>query len=124
MLSALIIDDDADLLEMVGTILTNHGIKATCVGHADEITEILKKKKPDIILMDIYFGNADGREVCRTLKSSKRFHSIPIILYSAGQITSASVNDSKADDFISKPFNIRELMRKIGSLIKAKPSAN
>ncbi|RYY50247.1 MAG: response regulator, partial [Chitinophagaceae bacterium] len=71
---------------------------------------------PDVILMDIYLGNADGRIICKELKSDDKFNTIPVILYSAGNITSQSITDAMADSFIVKPFNNTEILDKIQEL--------
>jgi CheY-like chemotaxis protein len=67
--------------------------------------------------MDIYLGDADGRELCNSLKTSDKFGHIPVILYSAGNITTSSVKESQADDYLTKPFDNLQLVKKIRSLI-------
>src|SRR5688572_29255750 len=118
--TVLVVDDDTDLLEMISLVLASNGIKVNCLNNGNDFWNFLSDNSPDVVLMDIFLGDLDGRELCRTIKSSQRFKYIPVILYSAGQVTPASIEDSLADDFISKPFDIVQLIRKIGLLIHCK----
>ena len=116
--AVLVVDDDIDLLEMVAMALTMQDFQVECLSKGQQLFETLSLSKPDLLLMDIYLGDADGRELCRTLKKSEQFRDIPTILYSAGYITASSIRDSLADDFIVKPFDITILGDKIKSLAK------
>ncbi|MEO5562496.1 MAG: response regulator [Chitinophagaceae bacterium] len=112
-MEVLIVDDDVDLLEMVSLVLRRHAMTVTCLVNGSGVLESIQTKKPDIILMDIYLGDSDGRDLCRTIKSTKEFQDIPVILYSAGNIPAASIETSGANDFITKPFDISVLVNKI-----------
>src|SRR5687768_5200630 len=109
MWTILVVDDDSDLLEMVSLVLTSNAIKVNCLSNGNNLLDYLSNDKPDVILMDIFLGDLDGRKICRSIKSSQRLKYIPIILYSAGQIPISTIEDSLADDFISKPFEIIQL---------------
>jgi len=113
MLNVLIVDDDEDISEMVSLILNTNGINSKWLSDGNHLFEWLASDKPDIILMDIYLGNSDGRVLCRNLKNMENFKHIPVVLYSAGNITTLSIRESLADDFISKPFDISNLLKKI-----------
>jgi DNA-binding response OmpR family regulator len=78
----------------------------------------MEELHPDLVLMDIYLGDSDGRVLCKQLKSSKEFGLVPIILYSAGYIANSSIRDSMADDFLVKPFDIKQLLAKISTALK------
>ncbi len=115
MLNVLILDDDQDLLDMVSLTLTTNNMKSSCINDSNMLTDSIVNNKPDIILMDIYLGESDGRELCRNLKTTTAFRDIPVILYSAGNISEASIRHSLANDFIPKPFDISQLIRTIRS---------
>lgn len=115
MMQVLVVDDDKDLLEMVSIVLKSHHIKVDCLSGGNQLFESITVNKPDIILMDVYLGDADGRDLCRSLKNSRQYQDIPVILYSAGNIPPASIRDSLANDFISKPFDISQLVKRINS---------
>ena len=113
MKKVLVVDDDTDLLEMVQMVLVRHNMNVQIISKGAGLYDSLREIKPDIILMDIFLGDSDGRELCFELKQSQEFKDIPVILYSAGHITSASIRESLADDFLVKPFDISKLVSKI-----------
>lgn len=113
MIKVLVLDDDADLLEMVEIVLTHHKMNVFPIKHSNELFDSINKIEPDIILMDIYLGEEDGRALCRQLKTSEEHGHVPVILYSAGDISDNSVEESMANEFIPKPFDINLLVNKI-----------
>ena len=112
----LIVDDDEDLLEMVSMILSQAGMEVHTAFKADKFKQTILEIKPDLILMDIYLDELDGRELCREIKLLKEFASIPVILYSAGVISADTIAASLADEFILKPFDNAQLLKKINAL--------
>jgi CheY-like chemotaxis protein len=120
----LIVDDEADLLEMVGYGLARYGLTTTCVTNTADFFPMLKVKPPDAILMDIYLGYADGREICRQIKCDSNYAQIPVILYSAGNISDESIKQSGADAFIAKPFGVQDLAEKLIELCRPDLTSN
>ncbi|MBC7949800.1 MAG: response regulator [Chitinophagaceae bacterium] len=116
MIDVLIVDDDPDLLEMISLALSNYNMRVDCLNEGKSLIDSVSKKRPDVILLDIYLGDTDGRDLCQTIKSSNQYREIPIILYSAGNITSKSITESQADAFFTKPFNIDQLVDRITTL--------
>ncbi|MEP7279035.1 MAG: response regulator [Bacteroidota bacterium] len=114
--SVLIVDDDTDLLEMVDLVLSNAGMNANCIYDAATLFDSVTHIRPDIVVMDVFLGEQDGRSLCYSLKTSENFKDIPIILYSAGIISGESVRNALADAFLIKPFNIHALIAKIKEL--------
>ena len=112
MKSILVVDDDADLAEMMVMLLKSAGLRVKNINTGSLFFDTVDTFVPDIILMDIYLGEHDGRHLCRELKDSDK-GSVPVILYSAGHITNASISESLADAFISKPFEIDNMLEKI-----------
>ena len=101
---------------MVELVLMHNDFRVSVLNHAAPLFETVKQRKPDIILMDIYLGDADGRQLCHTLKTSKDFAAIPVILYSAGFISPVTIEESLADDFLPKPFDNAQLVEKLRML--------
>lgn len=118
MINVLIVDDDEELLFMMGLMIKSHHMKATCIGMGAEILPSLETAQFDLILMDIFLGGDDGRHLTRRFKTDDRYSHIPILLYSAGNIETASIRESLADDFIQKPFEMPVLIEKIRGLVK------
>jgi DNA-binding response OmpR family regulator len=113
----LVVDDDEDLLEMVTLVFMSRGMEVSSLNRGSGFLETVEQEKPDIIIMDIFLGDADGRDLCRKYKESANAHSLPVILYSAGNIPPASIESSRADDFLQKPFDIGFLMKRVNQLL-------
>jgi DNA-binding response OmpR family regulator len=117
MVRVLIVDDDIDLLEMICLMASSNGFNPTCVSSGKAALEALEKEKFSLLLMDIFLGDYDGRQIARELKESINYSHIPILLYSAGQIEPSSIAESKAEGFIQKPFNMHDMIYRIRTLI-------
>jgi DNA-binding response OmpR family regulator len=113
----LIVDDDKDLLEMVEMTLSRLGYHITTLAKGACFFNIIESSHPDIILLDIFLGDADGRTLCYNLKLQPAYENIPVILYSAGYVPHSTIEHSKADEFITKPFEIKSLLEKIKKLL-------
>ncbi len=113
MIKVLVLDDDVDLLEMVEMVLRHHKMTVFPIQHSSMLFDTINKIEPDIILMDIFLGDADGRSLCRQLKTSAEHSQVPVLLYSAGYIIDNSIEDSMANEFLPKPFDINLLVNKI-----------
>ena len=118
----LLVDDDKDLLEMVSLALEIKKVHVFAVTDFEQVFPTLRSAKPGLVLMDIYLGDADGREICRQIKSDEEFQHIPVILYSAGNIDQQSILDSKANVFIKKPFELSHLYQTIQELLGGESS--
>ena len=113
----LLVDDDADLLEMVDMVLTKQGYNVSTSSNGSSFFDRVHSFKPDLILLDIFLGDADGRTLCRQLKQATGQKDIPVILYSAGNIPRYTIENSLADDFVAKPFDIKKLAEKMQSML-------
>lgn len=109
----LIVDDDEDLLEMVSMMLKINGMQVKGLNAGKLLNAGLTEFDPDILLMDIYLGDSDGRELARDLKDSSRYSHLPVVLYSAGEIEQSSIQASGADYFLRKPFEMSDLINQI-----------
>lgn len=117
MTKILVVDDDEDILEMMELVLNAYEFAPVCIAKGIDVADTVEKVKPALILMDIYLGKQDGRTICHSLKKSPAFSQIPVILYSAGHISSESIKESCADAFVIKPFNVAELIHRIRQFI-------
>lgn len=117
MYKVLVVDDDLDLLEMVGMALTKPGYAISTINNGKSFFDRIESFKPDLILLDIFLGDADGRALCLQLKQVPEYWHIPVILYSAGHIPSQTIEKSRANAFLTKPFDIKQLFEKIQGLL-------
>ena len=118
MVKVLLVDDDEDLLEMVTLMLTANNFQVESLPRGDLLFDAIEAQTPDILLMDVFLGDSDGRQLCRQLKSSHTYAGFPIFLYSAADISNASFKESNADFFLRKPFNMTELVNNIYERVK------
>jgi len=110
----LILDDDADILDMLAYLLTESGYEVSTMLRGDRVLETIRSFHPDLILMDVMLANLDGRVICRGLKAQPETNALPVILISGTHDLSESLNQKGApNDFVAKPFDIEYLLKKI-----------
>jgi DNA-binding response OmpR family regulator len=119
MTKVLLVDDDLDLLEMVCLMLRTNDLDANCLSKGKEVLASLGSLNPDIVVMDIFLGDSDGRDLCRQIKDEIKYAGVPVLLYSAGNITDSSINECRADDFLRKPFDMHVLVDRIRTLARS-----
>ena len=115
----LVVDDDPDLLEMICLMILSNNMSPLCVSSGSQALKAMEDETFDLLLMDIYLGDLDGRDLSRKLKEDLRFRSVPILLYSAGEISAPSIISSMADGFIQKPFNMTVLIQRMRIMMAA-----
>lgn len=109
----LVLDDDPDICSMLKMVLDYHGYGAVDADGEEKATEILANNHVDLIIMDMLLSGADGTDICRRLKQDEQRSSIPILMFSAHPNAEKICLEAGADDFISKPFEMNELIDKI-----------
>ena len=99
----LVVDDDQDLAEMLGIVLTGAGIDVEMVGRGDEALDAFRETKPDLVLLDVMLPGIDGVEVCKLIRAESM---VPIVMLTARGDTQDVVAglEAGADDYIVKPF--------------------
>jgi CheY-like chemotaxis protein len=116
----LIADDEQDQREMLTTCLTHAGYRTVGVASGDQVLSAVRYERPALILLDIAMPKLDGYSVCKLLKSHPDVAGIPVVFMTAG----ATINDKLAgltlgaDEFLMKPFDLRELVLRIKLLLK------
>jgi len=115
----LIVDDEPDILMLVEIRLKASGYETLTAVNGLQALEVVKKQKPDLILLDLCLPEMEGSEVVKKIKSHKELKRIPIILFAA---TSAhiveTVKECGADDYCIKPFDAKKLLKKLELLLK------
>ena len=110
----LVVDDDEGILEAFELVLTEAGYEVELSTKDGEyIWGRIKDNRPDLIILDVLLSGSDGRTICKRLKGDKTTKSIPIIMVSAHPDAEKSVKDCGADDFIPKPFEMINLLKKV-----------
>ena len=116
----LVVDDEKDILEFLSYNLKREGAKVYTASNGREAIEIARKKKPDLILLDVMMPEMDGMETCIELrKIDKLNNSVIAFLTARGEDYSQIAGfDAGADDYISKPVKPRVLVSRIKALLR------
>jgi CheY-like chemotaxis protein len=108
----LIADDDSAILEAMTLMVGDEGYDVTSTADGQTMENVYKLK-PDLVLLDIRMAGVDGRDICRQLKNQKSTKNIPIIMISANKDAEEIAKEAGADDFITKPFQMDDLLEKV-----------
>ena len=113
----LIIDDDEDLSMIISDMLTDQGYNVTLAGDSETAFGVLAERKFDLILLDINLPDAVGFDVCKELR---RVSEVPVIFASARTSETDRIIglDIGGDDYIPKPFSMKELLSRIKALMR------
>lgn len=123
--SILVVEDEADIRELIRYNLAKDGYTVRCAGSGEEALHSASQEPPALILLDLMLPGMDGFEVCRRLKQSPATAVIPIIMLTArGEDTDiVSGLELGADDYVTKPFRPQVLLARIRNVLRRKPRA-
>ncbi len=113
----LIIDDDHKLTELLKTYLAQFDMTVLAANHPSEGLSLLKSRSPDLVILDVMLPGKDGFEVCREIRKTSK---VPVIMLTArGEVTDRVVGlEIGADDYLPKPFEPRELVARIQTVLR------
>jgi len=112
-----ILEDDPDIGLILTYFLTEEGFDVNLFNTVDKCQHALDIKLPDLCLFDIMLPDGDGIAICNQLKESQESASVPVILMSAGEKPATVYQNSSANTFIPKPFDLDVLLSNINKLI-------
>lgn len=113
----LLVDDDADLCAMLGEYLTGAGLEISTVHDGMQALEAVARMPPDVLVLDVSMPGMDGFEVLRRLHA---ITSVPVLFLTGRDEDDDRVHglDLGADDYLTKPFNSRELLARIHAILR------
>lgn len=116
----LIIEDDVDIINLSKKPLEQEGFTVSVAMSVKFGIEKIKIEKPDIILLDLMLPDGDGAEVLKWTKRNQEFSDIPTIILTAksNEFDKVLLLELGADDYITKPFSIRELIARIKTILR------
>jgi DNA-binding response OmpR family regulator len=114
----LVVDDDPDILDAIQFVLEDAGytVQTSLKGESAENIDKLDSM-PNLLILDVLLSGKDGRTICRKLKSQAKTKNVPIIMISAHPGAQQTVKAVGANDFLSKPFDISMLLKKVDASI-------
>lgn len=121
----LIVEDEHDIATLVKHTLERSGeMQATVVGSGDTALRAVAEDPPDIVILDLNLPVLSGTEVCRILRGRPSTANIPIIMLTARTTESDRVAglDLGADDYVTKPFSLRELSARVRAVLRRRQS--
>jgi putative two-component system response regulator len=118
----LVVEDDAQVRELLTEHLTNLGYGIVRVASAEEALQRLEETTPDLILTDVHMGGMSGIDLCAKLKRDPRFQLTPVIILTGQSDLKARVAGlaAGADDFFAKPFDLLEIRTRVAALLRVK----
>lgn len=116
----LVIEDEPDIRTNLEYNLGREGFNASSVGSLDEANEKLKSKKFDLILLDLMLPDGSGLDLCKKIKSNSETEATPIIILTAkdDEVDKVVGFELGADDYVTKPFSVRELILRVKAILK------
>ena len=111
----LVVDDEVDLVKTIQFALEAEGYQVLVSHNGEDALNQSRKEKPDLILLDLMLPKLDGYKVCRLLKFDEQYKHIPIMMLTAKtqQKDRLLGMETGADEYITKPFDMEELMEKV-----------
>ena len=121
----LLVEDEKSIVTLIKYNLEKEGFKVFCSETGEDALKIIKEKIPDLVILDWMLPDTSGIDVCRQIKIDKKLKNIPVLILTAKGEPDDKIKGLEvgADDYVTKPFNNKELLLRIKSLIKrSKPS--
>src|SRR6204780_1845078 len=119
----LVVDDESQITRVLRTSLSSNGYDIRVANDGETALEIMKDWKPDLVITDLAMPNMDGLELCRGLRARSQ---VPIIVLSVRGEERMKVKalDAGADDYVTKPFGMEELLARVRASLRRTSSAD
>jgi len=122
----LVVEDETDIAQLIKHTLERGGdARVDIVTSGDAALKAVNEEQPDLVILDLNLPVLDGTEVCRLLRARPATSGLPIIMLTArtGEADRVSGLDLGADDYVTKPFSLRELAARVRAVLRRKPGA-
>jgi DNA-binding response OmpR family regulator len=116
----LVVDDDPDVLGTLTRALIRDGFEVASSSSGSDALEQLRRRVPDLIILDVMMPGLTGLEVCRRIRADTTLHHVPILFLTARSHTDDIVSglDAGGDDYVVKPFELIELQARVRALLR------
>lgn len=115
-----IVEDDESIRELETYALKNSGFSAESFESGKSFFKAVNKKLPDVVILDIMLPEEDGIEILKSLRETPQFYNLPVIMVTAktSEIDAVKGLDAGADDYITKPFGVMELVSRVKAVMR------
>jgi two-component system, OmpR family, phosphate regulon response regulator PhoB len=116
----LVVDDEHDIQEVLAYALRDAGYEVVPATHGREALRLARERRPDLVLLDLMLPDVSGTEVCRLLKEDSSTRRVPVVMVTArkDEIDRVVGFELGADDYIVKPFSVRELILRVRAVLR------
>lgn len=116
----LVVDDEKDIVDLITYNLEKEGFAVFKAFDGENALELVKSQKPDLVILDLMLPGIRGLEVCKFVRKNRETESIPIIMLTAkgDHVDKILGLEMGADDYVTKPFNVRELIARIRAVLR------
>ena len=120
MAKILVVDDERHILELLKFNLEISGYEVICSDDGKDCLEALEREKPDLVLLDWMLPGMSGIDILRSIREDRENSKLPVIMLTAKNMEDDKIEglDNGADDYITKPFSIKELMARIKTVLR------
>jgi len=120
-----LIEDDPDLFDLLQHNLRKQSYEVTGQQTGEAALEFLRRERPDLLLLDVLLPGQDGIEICKQVKADQEIRSMPVMFLSALDSETDRVLglEMGAEDYVVKPFSMRELLARIKARLRSQPAA-
>lgn len=116
----LVVDDERDIVWILRRALCDDGYDVVVANDGQQALALVRQQQPDLVVLDVIMPGMDGLEVCQRLRSDETLYNIPILLLTVRKDIEDRVRglERGADDYLSKPFDLRELSLRVKALLR------
>ncbi len=116
----LVVEDDADIASLIVHYLAPAGHESEVVANGSDALAAARRRPPDLVILDRMLPGLDGLEICRALRADAGLGAVPILMLTARaeEVDRIAGFEIGADDYVTKPFSPKELVARIGALLR------
>jgi two-component system phosphate regulon response regulator PhoB len=116
----LVVEDERDIVEVLEFSLRQAGYEAAVARDGDQARARLAQRVPDLVLLDVMLPDVQGTDLCKLLKTTPRTANVPVLMLTARgeEIDRVLAFELGVDDFVTKPFSVRELVLRIKAVLR------
>ncbi len=120
MAKILIVDDEEDIAELVSYNLIREGFSTVVAYDGETAMRKIRSEKPDLLILDLMLPGMSGLDICKAVHAHPQTASLPIIMLTAkaGEVDKIIGLEIGADDYVTKPFSVKELIARVRSILR------